>query len=338
MTARQYLRKISIVVGGGPSPVVTETPSGTTTTFTEPGEAIDFAAFRVTFHIRRGDVQTPNSADIRIYNVSDATANRVTKEFTRIVLQGGYDGNFGILFDGTIKQARRGRLDAKDTYIDIAAADGDQFYNFAPISLSLADGAAKPSDMIQLFLKYMPGSIVRGYIPELSTNAPVRGRVYYGMLRDELSEFAAQNDCLWSIQDGQLTLIPLTSYIPGEPVLLSPATGVIGQPEQTQNGISVRTLLNPSVKIGQLVKLDSTINPFRYGLDVRSQAQLSNLALSIKTNADRLYYVMNVDHHGDTRGNEFYSDLTCLAVDATVPKDLAPRAAIAPEAASIARD
>lgn len=337
MSARQYNRRIEVLIGGAPSQTVTDTPQGRTTTFNDTSAALNFADFRVTFSIRRGDLQTPNSADLRIYNVADATANRVMKEFTRVVIQAGYEGNFGLIFDGTIKQARRGRLDGKDSYIDVTAADGDEAYNFSTMALSLAAGVP-PKDQVQEFLKFMPGSIVRGYVPELSTNGPVRGRVYYGMVRDELNDFAQQTDCLWSIQDGKLTLIPQTAYIPGEPVLLSPATGLVGVPEQTQNGIQMRVLLNPSIKIGQLVKLDSTINPFRFGLDVGSQASSSNLELSIKTNADGLYYVMTADHTGDTRGNEWYTDLTCLAVDATVPTSAAPRGAIAPEAASIKRN
>jgi hypothetical protein len=319
VSVRQYGRKISLIVGSD-------------------GGGLDFSAFRVTFNIRRGDFQAPNSADVRIYNLADETTNRITTEFTRIVIQAGYEGNFGMLFDGTIKQARAGRVDAKDSYVDIVAADGDQAYNFSTIALSLAAGG-QPSDAVQAFVKAMATQgISQGYTPELSANGSVRGRVYYGLTRDELREWAEVQDVLWSIQDGKLTLIPKTSYVPGDTPLISPQTGLIGVPEQTQNGIQMRVLLNPAMRIGQLVKLDSTINAYRYGLDVQSQASNALLASSIKTNADGLYYVMTADHIGDTRGNEWYTDLTCLAVDATVPPSAAPRAAIAPEAASIRRD
>lgn len=318
MSVRQYGRKLSLIVGNN-------------------GAGLDFSSLRVHFSIRRGDFQTPNSADVRIYNVNDETANRITQEFTHVVVQAGYEGNFGLIFDGTIKQARAGRIDAKDSYIDITAADGDQAYNFSVMALSLAAGST-PDNAVEAFLKAMAEhGVSAGYKPELSTNGSARGRVFYGMTRDELREWAAAQDVLWSIQDGKLTLIPKTSYVPGETPVISPQTGLVGVPEQTQNGIKARVLLNPALKIGQRIKLDSTINPYRYGLDVQSQAGNALLASSIKTNADGHYYIMNADHIGDTRANEWYSDLTCLAVDATVPPSLAPRAAIAPEAASIRR-
>jgi hypothetical protein len=318
----QYLRKLSMVIGSA------------------SGDGLDFSQFRVQFSIRRGDFQMPNTADVRIYNLAANTANRIQKEFTDIAIQAGYGGNFGLIFRGTIKQVRLGRQDQKDSYVDITAADGDEAYNYSHMALSLAAGPASTSNnAIQAFLQTMAqGAITEGYVPDLSQNGALRGRVYYGLTRDELRDFAEQNDCLWSIQNGALTLIPQTSYIPGEIPVISPATGLVGVPEQTQNGIHIRVLLNPYLKIGQVVKLDSTINPYRYGLDIQSQASNALISTSIKTNADGLYYVMIADYSGDTRGNEWYTDLTCLAVDATVPPNLAPQAAIFPAAASIRRD
>lgn len=102
----------------------------------------------MTFQIRRGDMQTPNSADVRIYNVADSTAERIKNEFTQVVIQAGYQANFGLVFRGTIKQIRKGREDAKDTYVDITAADGDEAYNFSPIARSLAAGTT-PQDDVQ---------------------------------------------------------------------------------------------------------------------------------------------------------------------------------------------
>jgi hypothetical protein len=56
-------------------------------------------------------MQTPNSADVRIYNVADSTAERIKNEFTQVVIQAGYQANFGLVFRGTIKhpQGPRGR-------------------------------------------------------------------------------------------------------------------------------------------------------------------------------------------------------------------------------------
>jgi hypothetical protein len=91
VTVQQYGRKLSLTVGA----------SG--------GAALEFTDFRVIFSVRRGDYQTPNSLDARIYNLKATTMQRITQEFSRVVLQAGYLGSFGLIFDGTIKQSRIGR-------------------------------------------------------------------------------------------------------------------------------------------------------------------------------------------------------------------------------------
>lgn len=117
-----------------------------------------------------------------------------------------------------------------------------------------------------------------------------------------------------------MDFVPLTAYKPGEIPVITAATGMVGLPEQTQDGIRIKTLLNPNLKIGQAVKLDNeSIQRFRYNLSINQQATNEMIAASNKINDDGLYYVMVADHHGDTRGNAWHTDLTCLAIDATVP-------------------
>jgi len=297
----QYLRKCSIVIADA------------------SGTGIDLSDLRCVFTIRRGDFQTPNSCDLRVYNLADGTAHQVCgSEFTQVVIQAGYEGNYGQVFKGTIRQRRLGREDAVNSYVDITAADGDAAYNFATISHSLA--SATPGTVAAALLSAMQRfGITQGYQPAFSQNGSVRGRVYYGSVKEELRDFANANDCVWSIQDGALTFIPKTAYVAGDAPIISPSSGLIDTPEQTQNGINMRVLLNPSIKIGQAVKLDATVNLYRFGLDVQSQRQNANLAPLNKTNADGLYYVMVAEHQGDTRGTPWYTDLTCLSIDATAP-------------------
>jgi len=71
------------------------------------------------FKVTRGDFQAPNTADIRIYNLADATVNKIENEFTDVAIQAGYEGNYGLIFNGTIKQIRKGKVDQKDSYVDI---------------------------------------------------------------------------------------------------------------------------------------------------------------------------------------------------------------------------
>ncbi len=298
---QQYLRKISLIIGQ------------------DNGSALELAELRVVFDIRRGDTQTPNSARIRVYNLSETTRQRMEYEFTRVVLQGGYEGNYGILFDGQVKQIRRGRDSQTDTYLDITAADGDSAYNFAVVNTTMAAGST-PADHVAAACTAMnPYGVTQGYVPPLPTNPLPRGRVMFGMARDFLASTARTTQTVWSIQDGRVVLIPETSYMPGEIPVITFETGMVGLPEQTQNGITIKMLLNPSVKIGTLIKIDNRSVQLRErSLNVKQQAEEANVAERNRLQNDGYYYVMLASHSGDTRGNDYYTEVVCLAADVTV--------------------
>lgn len=413
---QQYLRKASLIVGR------------------DNGGALDLSELRFRFDIRRGDLQTPNSARVRVYNVSDNTAQKIEREFTRLVIQGGYEGNYGILFDGSVVQIRRGRDNQTDTYLDITAADGDSAYNFAVVNATLAAGStsadhvaaactamnpygvslgyapwgkpaqAKPtaddiaaqqaavdaakktvddntnkaSDLVsqgiqlrkqgdaaaaagdsaaarQYYLQAkalndQAGSVLTGVnkvdlprynseldklkaikeaatqpdTPSAAMSGLPRGKVMFGMARDLLRVAAKTQSMVWSIQDGKLQMNPETSYVPGDIPVISAATGLVGLPEQTQNGITVKMLLNPSIKIGRLIQLDNkSIQRYEFGLSIPDQAKKSLIEEQNKLQDDGFYYVMVAEHTGDTRGNDWYTEVICLSVDATAGVALA---------------
>ncbi|MBC2659816.1 hypothetical protein H7A76_30650 [Pseudomonas sp. MSSRFD41] len=301
MSVPQYLRQISLKIGSDT-------------------EAIDLSDLRIRFSVRRGTISTPNTADIRVYNVSAATAKKSQlKEFGRVVLQAGYAGNYGVIFDGTIKQVRRGRESQTDTYLDITAADGDSAYNWSVINMTLAAGSTA-QDQLDAVVKVMGDrGVTMGEAPQLSQNRLPRGKVMFGLTRNVLDDLERTQDVSWSIQDGRVTLIPNTAYLPGDAIVVNYQSGMVGLPEQTQNGVEVRMLLNPSVKIGRLLKIDNaSVQQYRYGVALRDQAPNEIIKNQIDLDADGMYKVLMANSFGDTRGQEWYTDVICVSVDATI--------------------
>lgn len=294
----QWIRKASLIVG------------------TE--DALDLSELRFIFRIKRGDVQTPNTLRVRVYNVAPQTALRTMKEFTRVVLQAGYEGNYGIIFDGTIIQVRIGRENQTDTYVDITAADGDSAYNFGFVNQTLAAGATM-RDVVDASMKAMEKKgVTRGYMAFLTEQRLARGKVMFGLARKFMEGVARTTQSVWSIQDGKAVLWPETSYNPGDIPVISPQTGLVGLPEQTSNGITARMLLNPSVKIGTLIQLkNEAIQLYEYNPDIKQQSENGNIEMQSALNDEGLYYVMLAEHWGDTRGNDWYTEVVCLAADVT---------------------
>lgn len=308
--ADQYLRKASLVVSAG-------------------GQGLDLSALHFTFEIKQYDLQTPTTVRIRVYNLSDqgpnSSVDQIQKEFTRVTLQAGYQtGNYGLIFDGTIVQVRRGRENATDTYVDIIGAVGDEAANFAVVNTSLAAGKTF-KDRADALTKAMGAQgVTPGYQADMPGGALPRGKVMYGMARDHFRDLAFSTDTKWSIQNGdKLQIIALNGYMPGDAVVLNSNTGMIGLPEQTQDGIKIRSLLNPQILIGGRVQIDNkSIQQATLGLGVQATAQNAFIP-SIAD--DGFYRVVVHEMRGDIRGNDWYSDMICIAMNQAVPPSLVAR-------------
>lgn len=297
----QYLRKASLIIGEN------------------AGDALDLSELRFSFVVKRGDFQTPNSARIRVYNMNPNTMARVQKEFKRVVLQAGYEGNYGLIFDGTVVQTRRGRTSQVDTHLDITAADGDAAYNFAYVSTTLAAGSTAQDHFNVAAQAMGQHGVGVGYTAGLQSNPLPRGKVLFGMARDALACTARNTGTTWSIQDGKLQVVPETSYMPSEIQEVNSDTGMVGLPVQTQNGVQIRTLLNPNYKIGTLIHLNQgSVQQLEFSLANSAQPQNAFIQTTNPLNADGYYYVMVAEHQGDTRGNDWSTDLICISADPTV--------------------
>lgn len=289
-------------------------------------KGLDLSQLQFRFSVRQGDVQTPNNSIIRVFNLSDQTAQTIQKEYTRVILQAGYEGesNFGVIFDGTIKQIRRGRENATDTYVDIYAADGDLGLNFAVVNATLAAGASQTDQVAAVQKAFAAQGNPAGYqkLSDSTGGVLPRGKVLFGMARDAMRNLSASGGWSWSIQDGKVQIVPLAGYLPGDAVVLTSKTGMIGIPEQTDQGIQIKSLLNPRLRIGGLVQIDNaSINRALINI------QFSAINLLASITDDGFYRLYVVEHSGDTRGGPWYSDMTCLAIDASAPAGSSVKAA-----------
>lgn len=298
----QYLRKCVLIVSG------------------RNVGGLDLSELRIKFSIKRSDSATPNTADIRVYNLSEQTAIRIRKEFTQVVLEAGYEGNSGVIFQGNIKQVILGRESATDTFIDIIAGDGDQAYNFSIVRASIAKGSSL-QDQVQAAVDSMgPKGVTSGYIGPLPENKLPRGKVMYGNARNYLRTAAKTADSTWSIQNEKVTFVPKTSYAPGIRIVISATTGMIGTPQQTNEGVNVKTLLNPNIQVSGRIYLDSSsILQQKLNLDqiaaAKGDVHKINSQLPPALNSDGSYYVLVLQHSGDTRGTDWYTSMVCLNQD-----------------------
>jgi hypothetical protein len=285
------------------------------------GAGLDLSDMRVKFTIGNNDADAPNTAEVRVYNLSDQTTKQAMKEFDSVVLDAGYENNHAIIFRGTIKQFRRGKESNVDSFLDILAADNDLGYNFGFLNQTFAPGVT-PRQIIDACAKAMNCTVdpnVDKVIDGVQATGGVmlnpRGKVAFGLARSYMRDIAVTFNARWSIQNGQVTLIPLSGYLPGEAVKINSLTGMIGIPEATSDGIQVRVLLNPQIRIGGSIQInnkDITQSQIRdrFFPGYKSQTFIANVA-----SGDGFYRVLVAEHKGDTRDQTWYTDLVCLNLD-----------------------
>ena len=146
-----------------------------------------------------------------------------------------------------------------------------------------------------------------------------------GMARARLRNMVTHLDAGWSIQDGKVVITDNTGYRDGEPVDINVGTGLVGLPEQTDGGIKVKCLLNSKIRIGGRVRLNNSelVQLLQANKDAAPIAynQWAGFQFVAGLSDDGMYRAFAVEHEGDTRGNSWYTNLVCLAVNETVPKD-----------------
>jgi len=329
-TARQWLRACSLIVAD------------------QQGNGIELAGpdqpqvLRIRFNVEYWISGTPANIRARVYNLSDNTVNQIrafarkdppdfdslkTATSARVVLKAGYQNNFGLVFTGNIYQMRVGRENATDTYIDLMAADGDQAHNYAWMNESLDKGYTAERVYQRCGASMQDFQVTPGPPPDgLDTSPSPRGKVMFGPTRDHLRDFAEQNTCTWNIMGGQLQSLPKFAARPGDAVVINRTTGQIGVPRQTENGIEVTCLLNPAIRWGTKIKLDNAeVAQLTQGGTVPNAAGPVSPSISAaknyvpQLNADGQYICLSVKHIGDTRGQEWYSEIVCLSSDPSAP-------------------
>jgi Baseplate hub gp41 len=287
-------------------------------------EGLDLSNLRFRFHTTNNDLETPNTAVVTVYNLSEQTASKQNlKEYSTLIIDAGYESNHAEIFRGTIKQIRRGKLDNVDSFVEITAADNDLGYNFGTVNTTLAPGVT-PQQELKVYADAM------GVIVDPSANDAFketggvklnpRGKVMFGLARSYMRDFAYTHNLRWNVENGVLYVFPVSGYLAGEAVKVNSLTGMISIPEATEEGINVRVLLNPRIKIGRAIQLnnrDITQADFNavFGPGYRQQQFIAN------TSRDGTYRVLVAEHKGDTRGEEWFTDIVCLNIDVSAPPD-----------------
>ncbi len=291
---RQFMRKCRIMV----------LPSDT-------GQAYDVSNLRCTFSIEKALSETPNFAQIAIYNTSLEFRSMIAEKGGEVTVEAGYEGGtFGMIFRGRIIQIMFDYEGGVDTVLTLVCQDGDVFLNSQIIMGTMAAGSTG-ADVVNACSQ----KIEKGVISDaVQTNPLPRGRVLFGKASDYVRQVTHQTNTQMYVDDGVLNIVASRDY--GNVVIeLHPDNALLGEPSQTDDGVSAKCLLNPSMRLNSIVYICSAFIKARVASPDSDNGSLGMVAFS----RNGLYRILKITYEGDTRGDAWFCNFEAIAQDGRSP-------------------
>ena len=237
--------------------------------------------------------------DIKLYNLGIDEAGKALQEGSILTLRAGYQENIGSIFSGRIKNVIYERV-GNNIITRIKCQGGSQPRDHS-IDVTL-DGNVDVTTVIASIAEAMGYPLV--IQEEDFANSPSfsRGKVLIGDPYKLLSGLAKTFNFNFAIENNRLVVVSGDGFRPGTPVVISESLGMEGIPEITENGVDVSVRLNPSVRVGILLDIQSEFRTFNfanlYFQDIPEDAGVGE------------YKIWRIRHRGDSYGSDWSTLLT----------------------------
>lgn len=241
----------------------------------------------------------PNTLQVSFYNLSPATKQLLSKQATAFLLEVGYErGNvpLQVVASAGISSVSSKREGAA-IVTSVFGYDGQDGLAQS-VSSQAYRGVTKLKEIVADLASDIPGVVVSVGNIDIGDNLVTgsKGRVLTGRTSSLLQRLAREFGFSWTIDNGVFKAISDTLTngnlfnISSKDGNLISATPRIDNVVQRFIGLDVETILDPRVSPGDLIRLESEVNP-----------QLNNT-----------YQVTTVAHVGDTHANVWSTSITCL--------------------------
>ncbi len=260
------------------------------------GQAIRIVNLDFSFTVTKSLRREPNVAEVKVWNLSASSRQSLeAAEEQRIRLEAGYAEDVHVIFEGDLRKASSSR-EGSDIVTTVEGGDGERGFRQARTNRSFGEGTS---------VRSVIEDVARGMgIGVGNLEAQTQGRGFEGLgaiyeegtvvsgsSRETLTGLVRSVGLEWSVQDGNLQLLPFRVALRQTAVLLTPETGLIGSPSiDSENVLQARALIIPGIFPGRKV-------------DVRAEFVRG------------IYRVTKATYTGSTFGQEWYVDVEGGVVD-----------------------
>jgi hypothetical protein len=230
-------------------------------------EDLDLSGFDAAFSVTRTLEPTPNTAEVRVYNLGQALRRELAtkaKDGLYVTIAAGFGNRLCQIYRGDLRDAFSVREDG-GWVTTISSGDGEKARRTARIRRAFPPGTK--IDVALRALTESFGGVGLGNITDAifgkklthGSSEFVSGTVLHGSSATQLTELLRSVGMEWSIQDGELQLLDKGAALVGEAIVLTPETGLVGSPEPGNKGtMKCTVLLMPGLQPGTKVLIDTS--------------------------------------------------------------------------------
>jgi hypothetical protein len=303
-------------------------------------EGVSSTGLRIIFDINYPGISATYFSEIIVYNMNPEFRKKVLKEGSVVVLEAGYEENCRVIFRGLLWQVLYERENVVDQKMILRCMDGDKLYTEGNMYNETILRGMNITTQINMVLSDSVKNIPLGetakeeietYLQDSGIQKMYRGETFFKQPADILHEklgyrginktanirFFAFHSVV-EVQDDAKEY----SYDKKNAIVISPNEGgLIGTPQQTMYGCNFTCLLNPMIVLKRpscVVNLKGTgfqQMRARYGED-----PIPTAGLGIADDYQiQQYQVIGVRHIGDSRGDQWYTYVTCCNLAGATP-------------------
>lgn len=203
-----------------------------------------------------------NSASIRIFGMTLPQMNQLSeitdqaflvKHNIISVAAGDAVNGMSTVFVGNIQNAWFDGNSSPQVVFNVSAASAF-FHSIQPANPTSYRGAVNVADAMKALAKQM------GYgFSNNGVNVTLKKPYLPGTLRDQVRNLAEQANIYFTIDRDVLYIYSKRTGSSENPILVSVETGMVGYPTYMSNGLAVRTLWNPNIRVGSPIQVKSIL-------------------------------------------------------------------------------
>lgn len=257
-------------------------------------QAVRYKKLRVVFDIEKNNYSSSNKAKIDVYNFDLTSRQRFVKG-SLLTLDAGYVGQIETIFRGNVVRVTTER-NGSETITSFECGDGERAMAYGIFSKSYPPGATYKQILQDICTELKNNGVGIGLVLSFPPNSFNSGVTFNGTIKDALDYLTNNIGYSWSIQNGQVQIIPNVGFDGEQAIFISEETGMIGVPSQGADFVQFSSLLNPKIApdcrialSSQAILGDFKVNKAKYEGDSHSMNKWTVSCECVRINPTQSY-------------------------------------------------